>query len=207
MKLGGERKRSTYDWSSQGGKLPRCVLPRTGVADAAELRVRNCLRALQWTPQELSGWISWQGSRQKAAQTSSVAARLTAVQPSPAGRCGTHPRGPLTCASRRVSTSSGAAQNAAYLPTGAPPRRPVETGSPAVGLSQARKLAVVSVPVSGQTVKSCAAGRTHAVVRRTRHSDHSARKAELGGLCRSGMRLAGTSALTCTFAHKQHRRR
>ena len=37
MKFGGERMRSTSDWSSQGGKLPRCVLPRTGAADAAEL--------------------------------------------------------------------------------------------------------------------------------------------------------------------------
>jgi hypothetical protein len=37
MRYGGERKRSTYGWSSQGGKLPRCVLPRTGAADTAEL--------------------------------------------------------------------------------------------------------------------------------------------------------------------------
>ena len=32
MRLGGERKRSSCSWSSQGGKLPRCVLPRTGAA-------------------------------------------------------------------------------------------------------------------------------------------------------------------------------
>src|SRR6266498_4328673 len=92
MKYGGERKRSTYDWSSQGGKLPRCVLPRTGAADAAELRYATVCAAY-WSghsngpPRKLS----WQGSRQKAAQTSSVAARLTAVQPAPAGRCGTVP--------------------------------------------------------------------------------------------------------------------
>ena len=41
MKFGGERKRSTYDWSSQGGKLPRCVLPRTGGATAVTRAARQ----------------------------------------------------------------------------------------------------------------------------------------------------------------------
>src|SRR3712207_3563910 len=69
--------RSTYDWSSQGGKLPRCVLPRTGETAVT--------RALRCTPLGTSQGYSRQGSRQKAAQTSSVAERLTAVQPAPQG--------------------------------------------------------------------------------------------------------------------------
>ena len=34
MRFGGEQMRSTSDWSSQGGRLPRYVLPRTDGATA-----------------------------------------------------------------------------------------------------------------------------------------------------------------------------
>jgi len=74
--------RSTYDWSSQGGKLPRCVLPRTGTTNgrfsAPQLTQRK------WTAR--NGQQA-QGYRWKAAQTSSVAERPTAVQPPPQPQC------------------------------------------------------------------------------------------------------------------------
>jgi hypothetical protein len=198
--------RSTYDWSSQGGKLPRCVLPRTGAADAAEAADAAYVRALQWTPQDLSERISWQGSRQKAAQTSSVAARLTAVQPSPQGVAERIPAGlrpaPLwgRCLVRGRSERG-------VSPYRCPSAGSGSTGLPAVGLSQARKLADVSVPAREHTVKGCAAGRTQAVARRTRHTDHSVRKAGLVGLCLPRHRAPLDSRCDLRVLPREQRRR
>src|SRR3954454_327780 len=145
--------------------------------------------------------MSRQGSRRKAAQTSSVAARLTAVQPTPEGSCGTCPRWPLTWASRGQGQLRGRS-NAAYLPRVPSAKDPLNAGPPAGRLSQARKLADVSVPVSGHSVKGCAAGRARAASRRARPSDHTPAIARLDRLCRSGGREPRATPLAGTMSPK-----
>jgi hypothetical protein len=70
--------RSTCDWSSQGGKLPRCVLPRTFVQDG-RIACSPIHPSRKWPKKGHSR----QGRSRKAAQTSSVAARLPARKPTP----------------------------------------------------------------------------------------------------------------------------
>src|SRR5690349_25160556 len=106
-----------------------------------------------------------------------------------------------------VNASCGAARNAAFLPRVPVCGNPVEAGVPPGRLSQARKLADVSVPVSGHTVKACVMGRSCAIVHRTRHSDFSVRKAGPGRICPSAIRRPAKPFLTWRFmARKQHRR-
>lgn len=133
--------RSTYDWSSQGGKLPRCVLPRTGDATAVSRARRQALVQMAELGQ------SGQGTSRKAAQTSSVAERLTAVQPPPQGSRGTVPQGDAEGAPAR--SERGGRANAL------PRRRP----------SQARNAVLLpSVPGTTGTVKSWGAGRDVVIV-------------------------------------------
>src|SRR3954453_15268961 len=140
------------------------------------------------------GYLSWQGSRQKAAQTNSVAARLTAIQPSPRGAAERLPRGLRPAPLRPVP-------HAGPLRTRRLSLVPSAGGGATLGWAVASaKLADASVPVRGHTVKGCAAGRTFAVARRARHSDLSARKAPLGAVRRSANRPATELLLTSDFA-------
>ena len=96
--------RSTSDWSSQGGKLPRCVLPRTCCATAVTRAPRQA--PVQNHPKK---GHSWRRRSRKAAQTSSVAARLPAGKPPRAGKNETCPgQSPAASARRLPSLSAGA---------------------------------------------------------------------------------------------------
>ena len=152
--------------------------------------VCNCVRALQWTPQQLSTWICWQGSRQKAAQTSSVAARPTAVQPSPQDAAERVPAGLRPALTRSVPRAGPLRTRRFSLGVSL---RTVIDGLPTVELSQARNLLMSAClqADSQSRVAPCA------VAHRTRHSDHSARKAGLDRVCGSATRPATKPHLTC----------
>jgi hypothetical protein len=84
MKFGGVHMRSTSDWSSQGGKLPRCVLPRTcgakrpGRVQPDSSPTDSHIGALASVANAATSRHCRQVRSRKAAQTSSVAARLPA---------------------------------------------------------------------------------------------------------------------------------